>query len=183
MVLKAEQLKIREAFEKFIKDALLKEWTAQGHFMNGKVVEEMDMIVEQTLESVSFLFFFLPYGTYIESGVSASNIPFSGATGQGGRSAYIQALIGYALKKLQVDGLKEAKSAAFAIAHTHRKEGMPGRASARFSSTGKRTEWINETFKKNRAVIRQFMLKYMEEIITVKFDNLILKFSKEFKRA
>ena len=181
MVLKANQEKVRKEFEVFIKKALLEEWTAQGHFIDGKVVKEMDLVVEQTVNSVSFLFFFLPYGTYIESGVPASSIPFSGATGRGGRSAYIQALIGYALKKLQVANMAEAKSAAFAIAHTHKKEGMPGRASARFSSTGKRTEWINDAFKKSRPLIRQFLLRYVEGIISVKFDNMILKFSKEFK--
>ena len=181
MVLKAKQEAVRVAFEKFMKVELLKEWTAQGHFMDGKVVKEMDLVIEQTFNSVSFLFYFLPYGTYIESGVPASRIPFSGATGQGGKSMYIQGLISYALKKLQVANLAEAKSAAFAIAHTHKKEGMPGKASARFSSTGKRTEWINETFKNNRPLIRQFLLRYVEGIFTVKFDNIILKFSKEFK--
>lgn len=182
MVLKAEQAVVKTQFEKFIKTKLLEEWTAQGHFIDGKIVREMDLVIEETLNAVGFLFFFLPYGTYIESGVPASSIPFSGIGG-GGRSAYIQGLIGYAMKKLQIQSAQEAKSVAFAIAHTHKKEGMPGRASARFSSTGKRTEWINETFKKSRTGVRRFVLKYVENIISVKFDNLILKFSKEFKTS
>ena len=37
---------------------------------------------------------------------------------------------------------REAKSIAFAIASRHKKEGMPSNASARFSSTGKRTGFI-----------------------------------------
>lgn len=183
MVLKAEQEKVRKEFEVFIKKELLKTWTAQGHNIDGTVVKEMDLVVEQTLNTISFLFYFLPYGTYIEAGVGASSIPFSGTGGRGGKSAYIEGLIAYALKKLNVADLKEAKSAAFAIAHTHKKEGMPSRASSRFSSTGKRTGWIAETMKDNRKYIREFMFRYVEQLITVRFENVILKYQKEFKRT
>ena len=65
MVLKAEQEKIRKEFEVFIKKALLKTWVAQGHFINGKVVKEMDIVVEQTLDIISFLFFTFPYGSFM----------------------------------------------------------------------------------------------------------------------
>ena len=180
MVLKAEQEKVRKEFEVFIKKELLKTWVAQGHNINGKVVKEMDIVVEQTLDSISFLFFTFPYGAYIESGVSANKIPFSGIGG-GGKSAYIQGLIAYALKKLNVGSLQEAKSAAFAIAHTHKKQGMPSTSSNRFSSTGRRTGWIADTMQNNRKFIREFMFRYIENIITVRFDNIILKFQKEFK--
>ena len=180
MVLKAEQEKVRQEFEKFIKAELLKTWTAQGHNMDGTVVREMDIILERTMDTISFLFYSLPYGTYMEAGVPASKIPFSGIGG-GGKSAYIQALISYALKKLNVANLGEAKSAAFAIAYTHKKQGMPSTSSNRFSSTGRRTGWIADTMQVNRSMIRQFMLRYVEGILRVKFDNIILKYQKEFK--
>ena len=111
----------KDAFEKFIRSKLLETWVAQGHNMTGKVVKEMDMVVEETSSLVSFLFYFLPYGVYQQTGVSASNIPFSGVGG-GGKSAYIQGLIAYALKKLRVRTMTEAKSAAFAIAYTQKKK-------------------------------------------------------------
>lgn len=182
MVLKAETAKARAEFEKFIKRELLKTWVAQGHNIDGTVVQEMDMVVEETLDSISFLFYFLPYGAYMEAGVGREKIPFSGIGG-GGKSAYIQGLIGYAMKKLNVATMKEAKSAAFAIAHTHKKEGMPSKLSARFSSTGKRTGWIAETMKDNRKFIREFMVRQAEIVLSVLFDNLILKFQKKFKAA
>jgi hypothetical protein len=112
--------------------------------------------------------------------VSASNIPFSGVGG-GGKSAYIQGLIAYALKKLRVRTMTEAKSAAFAIAYTQKKEGMPTSGSLRFSSTGKRTDWISDTFSNNAAAIRAFMLRAIEGIVSVEFDNLLLKHKKAFK--
>lgn len=181
MVLNAEQQKTKSAFETFIKEELLKTWVAQGHNINGKVVEEMDIVVEQTMNSISFLFFSLPYGVYLESGVTAAKIPFSGITGRGGRSAYIEGLIRYAKIKMGLQDEKEAKSAAFAIAHVHKKQGMPTSLSNRFSSSGMRTGWISNTMQRNRAMIRAFMLEIIDNLISVKFDNLILKFQKEFK--
>ena len=179
MVLNANTEAVRLEFETFIKNELLKTWVEQGHYINGKVVKEMDIIVEQTVDKISFLFFSLPYGVYIEGGVSADKIPFSGTGGHGGKSAYIQALISYAKKKMQLPD-KEAKSAAFAIAHTHKKRGMPSPASSRFSSTGERTNWIGNTMERSEVLIRAFMSKYVNEIISVRFDNIILKYSKEF---
>ena len=181
MVLTANTETVRLEFEKFIKEELLKTWVEQGHNINGKVVKEMDIIVEQTTDKISFLFFSLPYGVYIAGGVSADKIPFSGSGG-GGKSAYIQGLISYAKKKMQLPD-DQAKSAAFAIAHTHKKRGMPSPASSRFSSTGERTNWIGNTMERNESFIRAFMLKYVNELISVRFDNLILKYSKEFNTA
>ena len=183
MVLKGEQGKVKAEFEKFIKTQLLKTWVEQGHYIDGTVVKEMDLVVEQTLNSVSFLFYFLPAGAFMESGVPANKIPFSGTHGGGGKSAYIQGLIGYAMKKLNITTMKEAKSAAFAIAHTHKKEGMPSRLSSKFSSTGRRTGWIADTMQKNRKYIREFMVRYVEQLISVRFDNIILNYQKKFKRA
>ena len=182
MVLNANTEKVRLEFEKFMKEELLKTWVEQGHNMNGKVVKEMDIIVDQTADRISFLFYSLPYGVYMESGVSADKIPFSGASGHGGKSAYIQALIGYAKKRMNLPD-KEAKSAAFAIAHTQKKRGMPTPASSRFSSTGERTNWIGNTMERNEGLIRQFMSRYMNEILSVLFDNIIMKYSKEFNTA
>ena len=179
MVLTANTETVRLEFETWIKAELLKTWVEQGHNMNGKVVKEMDIIVEQTVDKISFLFYSFPYGVYMEGGVSADQIPYSGTSGHGGKSAYIQALIGYAKKKLQLPD-DQAKSAAFAIAQTHRKKGMPSPSSSRFSATGERTGWIANTMERNEVLIRQFMLKYVNELISVRFENMILKYSKEF---
>ena len=182
MVLNANTEKVRLEFEKFMKEELLKTWVEQGHNMNGKVVKEMDIIVEQTADRISFLFYSLPYGVFLAAGVPADKIPFSGCSGHGGKSAYIQALIGYTKKRMNLPE-KEAKSAAFAIAHTQKKRGMPTPASSRFSSTGERTNWIGNTMERNEGFIRQFMSRYVNEILSVLFDNIIMKYSKEFNTA
>lgn len=179
MVLNANTETVRLEFEKFIKDELLKTWVEQGHNMNGKVVKEMDIIVEQTVDRISFLFYSLPYGVYMAAGVSADKIPYSGNTGHGGKSAYIQALISYAKKRMNLPD-DQAKSAAFAIAQTHRKKGMPSPTSSKYSATGERTNWIGNTMERNELLIRQFMSRYVNEILSVLLDNVIMKYSKEF---
>ena len=183
MVLTGKQKVLKDQFEKWLKEQLLKTWVEQGHNMNGKVVQEMDLVVERSLDKISFLLYSLPYGVYMESGVPASNIPFSGTGGgSGGKSAYIQGLIRYAMKRMSLDE-KQAKSAAFAIAYTHMRRGMPSPASSRYSSTGSRTEWISHTMERNEPYIREWMTQFTFELISVRFENLILKYSKEFKTA
>ena len=80
------------------------------------------------------------YGVFVEFGVKANRIPFSGRSGKGGKSQYIQGLISF-FEKRGLSG-REAVGAAFATAHVHAREGMPSRASARFSKTGERTGFI-----------------------------------------
>ena len=180
MVLKVNS-EDKAAFEKFVRLKLLETWTAQGHNMNGKAVREMDMAVKETADLISFMFYFLPYATYVDSGTPASKIPFSGTDKRGGKSAYIEGLIRYAEKKLRVRSLQEAKSAAFAIAYTQKKEGSPTRGSYKFSSTGKRMGWIGNTFENNEAAIRALMIKMIDGIISIEFNNMIKKYQKEFK--
>lgn len=181
MVLTSKQKVIKDQFEKWLKGELLKTWVEQGHNMNGKVVQEMDLVVEQTFDKISFLLYSLPYGVYIEAGVPASSIPFSGTGGDGGgKSAYIQGLISYAMKRMALDE-KQAKSAAFAIAYTHMRRGMPSPASSRYSSTGSRIEWISHTMERNEVYIQEWMSRFVFELVSTRFENLILKYSKEFK--
>jgi hypothetical protein len=80
-------------------------------------------------------------------GVPANKIPYYPGSGRK-TSKYIDGLIEYAKKRMGKSD-KEAKSVAFAIASKHKREGMPTKASARFSSTGRRTGFIEIALEKN----------------------------------
>lgn len=166
-----------EGLKKLLHDALMDEWKRQGHHMTGKVVEEIDYVVEQDFAGVSIVGMMYAYGGYMNEGVAASSIPFNPGSGAG-KSKYISALIGYVQKRMAVNDLRTAKSVAFAIAHTHKKQGMPSMASSRFSQTGKRTEWVNDALGKNLDVIggyiRQFYGRYMRN----EFQELIITYGK-----
>ena len=163
--------------KKLLHDALMAEWRAQGHYMTGKVVEEIDYEINRTFGGVTITGLMPAYGGYINEGVSASNIPYSPGSGAG-KSKYIEGLIGYVQKRMAINDLREAKSVAFAIAQTQKRQGMPTIGSYRYSSTGKRTEWVNDALQKNMdklgGYIRQFYASYMRS----QFQELIVTYSK-----
>jgi hypothetical protein len=165
----------RKDFESMLKDLLMKEWKDQGHYMNGKVVDEMEIQIESTVEGFIASGYTFPYALYQQHGVSASNIPYGGGK-RGDTSKYIEGLIGYVQKRMAISDLKEAKSIAFAIAKTHKKEGMPSMGSAKYSPNGKRTGWISDSLKENETSISGFILRVLknkfEETITAYVEGM-----------
>ena len=116
------------------------EWKAQGHNLTGNAIQQLETKILQTGDGVLVLGYVTDYMANINAGVPASRIPYS--PGSGARSSqYISGLIDY-VKKRMGKSQREAQSIAFAIASRHKKEGMPSKASARFSSSGKRTGFI-----------------------------------------
>lgn len=168
-----------EPIKVILKEALLNEWKAQGHYINGKIVEEMEFLIERDLGRVAIIGRMFAYGAYQDAGVDAANIPFSPGSGAK-KSKYIDGLVRFVQKRMAVSTMEEAKSIAFAIAHTHKKEGMPSRGSFAFTSTGKRTEWVTDAIIKAQpklgAYIRQFYTQYMraefESVITENIKQL-----------
>lgn len=126
---------------------LRKNAEAQGHSLTGKLSESIEFEILEDGEEVIGRMFAEDYGAFLEVGVRADRIPFSGKTGAGGTSLYIQGLIDF----WELRGLsgREAVGAAFATAHVQAREGMPTRASGRFSSTGERTGFIRTTIEQN----------------------------------
>jgi hypothetical protein len=176
MVTRATDKKaVLSELERFLKKELLRSWIAQGHFINGKIVKEADFVVKESLAELEISILMFPYGAFIERGVTADEIPYSGPGG-GGKSKYIQALIGYAKKRMSLPDA-QAKSAAFAIATKQKKEGMPTRASQRFSKTGRRTGWIDDAIFKNTTKIRELLFQYADVVITTTFENVVTKYT------
>lgn len=113
---------------------------AQGHRLTGNLEDSIEFEIIEGEAQATGRMFVADYGVYVEFGVKADKIPYSGRTGAGGTSKYIQGLISF----WQLRGLsgREAVSAAFATAAVHKREGMPTRASYAFSSTGDRLGFI-----------------------------------------
>jgi len=119
-----------------------KEFNLQGHKLSGSSIRQMEIKVTQSGNTVTGVILVAYYWSYLENGVTSARIPYSGRRGVAKVSKYIQGLISYFERR----GLpeKEAKSAAFATAAVHRRQGMPTRASRRFSRAegGARTGFI-----------------------------------------
>lgn len=108
----------------------------QGHKLTGSLQSRIDYRITTTNDGYSIIITAPKYALYVNFGVSAGKVRYP-----------IRVMVEYWRKR----GLpeKEATRAAWATREKHKKEGMPTRASARFSKTGKRTGFISEAVKKS----------------------------------
>ena len=161
---------IQQASDTII-NALREEFAAQGHTLTGKLEESIVSNIVTEGDTVTLQGFAVYYEEFVNDGVPASKIPYSGNSGAGGESQYIQALIGYAKLRFGV-GDKEATSIAFAIAHKHMKEGMPTASSAQYSKTGERIGAVQAAFIKADSEIDAAISLYANEEFDKQFQQL-----------
>jgi hypothetical protein len=167
------------ALENIIREVLLNEWEEQGHSMTGKVVRDLEFKIEQTPDTLTLLGLMYPYANIIAAGVKASKIPFRGSKprgqGTGGVSLFIEALKDYVRNRMEEPDDRKVTSIAFAIAQTQRKEGMPTRGSYKYSSTGKRTEWVGESLEKNEDKLVESIAEWSKDRLLASMDVIIDK--------
>ena len=147
----------------------------QGHINSGKLIKSVKSQVT-TGTDVDLNISMLDYHVYVEHGVRANKIPFGGKSSGSKKSKYIEGLIKF-FRNLG-KSIKEARGAAFATAHKHRKEGMPTRASYQHSNNGRRTKFIDESTKANKEfeTAEQLILDKVEieaDLILDDFEKLI----------
>lgn len=145
------------------------EWKAQGHNLTGKAIRELETRIVEKVNSTVIEGYVIDYMANINSGVPASRIPYS--SGSGARtSKYIDGLIDY-VKRRMGKSEREAQRIAFAIASKHKREGMPTKASRRFSSTGKRTGFIEQALGNVEPQLVQLIEQGIEESIIFVIDS------------
>ncbi len=166
---------------------VINEFKAQGHTLTGAFEQQVEFKVVDTI-SATFnadnsvttkrglrIDFLMPYyGRFVDTGVPASRIPFTdrkSGQGKGGTSKYIEALIRYAKLRMGASSQKEATQIAFAIARKHKKEGMPTKASSRFSQTGLRTDFIDESKEAMERELLAYVKDYAEAAVQILFQN------------
>lgn len=137
----------------------------QGHSLTGALEASVKGNIQETNTSCQIL----DYGHILDEGTSSEKIPFSGRTGKGGTSKYIQGLI--AFFKLRGLSDKEAKGAAFATANVQKKEGMSTAASKRFSKNGNRQNFISRVIARKENEIDQIMIAGMDDIFNTSYNK------------
>ena len=157
---------------------LRSEWEAQGHSMTGKLIDDMDLIVKQEVSRMTISGMIYAYGSILNTGVTQDKIPYSGRSGRGGISLYIQGLQNYAKAKMGADD-KKSLGIAFAIASTQKKHGMPTYGSYKYSTTGKRMRWIDEALQKDdlTKAVRQFAYQYLN----LSIDTFVTKWQTQLR--
>ena len=128
-------------------EVIAMEWRAQGHELSGSAVKQMETLVKYEINTLVIEGLVPDYMAINNSGVTAARIPYTPNSGRP-PSKYISGLIDYVKRRMGKSD-KEAKSIAFAIASKHKKEGMPTKGSVRFSTTGKRTGFIEQALDKS----------------------------------
>ena len=153
------------------RDAIILQWQAQGHNLTGAAVRDLETRIVQTAQGFLISGYVNDYMGYLNTGVTSNRIPYS--PGSGARtSRYIAGLQTYAKLRMGKSD-KEALSIAFAIASKHKREGMPTRASARFSQTGKRTGFIDQALDGKEDEMGELITAGVTEAFTLVIDNLI----------
>jgi hypothetical protein len=139
--------KLGEFIGELLTKALRQFLIIQGHQLTGKLADSIEYKVVIQADSLKVQFYMEQYGIFVNEGVSADRIPYTIGESRGKTSKYIQGLAYYAKKRFMVVSDKEALSIAFAIAHNHKKYGMPTPKSYQFSNNGYRTEFAENAVK------------------------------------
>jgi hypothetical protein len=148
------------------------EWRLQGHELTGSAVKQMETMVRMEINTLIIEGFVPDYMAINNQGVPANRIPYTPNSGRP-PSKYISGLIDYVKRRMGKSD-KEAKGIAFAIASKHKKEGMPTKGSVRFSTTGKRTGFIEQALDKNSAKF----VELIENAITFSVEATIESYYK-----
>lgn len=135
-------------------DRIALEWQRQGHHLTGAF--EQALTYEIDGETIR-IYDNKGYGSILNKGVPAEQIPFSPGSGAK-TSRYIQGLANYAKLRMGVND-KLALSIAFAIAYTHKREGMPSKGSVKYSSTGKRIQFVEDGVPEIERLVDDFVSK------------------------
>lgn len=165
-----------EEFQKGLEalaDKAKQELAAQGHRATGKGIESIEaQITSKKLDKLVGVILANDYLLPVDRGVSSQSVPFSGRSGNRS-SKYISALMDWVsiIKPGMSDN--ERRSFVFAIAHTHKKEGIPSRGSYSFSENGRRKSWIQYGIEENENELQEAM--DMFRTIKSYFDHSIQK--------
>jgi hypothetical protein len=117
-----------------VKARIIQEWQAQGHSLTGAF--ERSLTYKHEGNTIEWRGKY--YGKFIEQGVTPQQIRFPFAKKR------LEALKNYCMLRLNMPEAM-AKKVAGAIAYKHSREGMPLPSTARFSKTGKRTGFIQDS--------------------------------------
>ena len=154
---------------------------AQGH-ATSKTQSNLIKSIDYTIEASAFLIvaemYMNDYYIFLEKGVKASRIPYGRKSGAK-TSKYIQGLIRFFRLRVGLSD-RAAKQAAFATANKHKREGMPTRASFRFSKDGTRLGFVDSTLKKFEDEIGELLEERSGGTVEKEFIKILQNVSQYF---
>ena len=143
------------------------EWKRQGHNLTGKAIQELETRIIEADGGVIIQGYMIDYMAELNEGTKAKDIP---KRGTGEYKQLIVKLTDYARKR-GMSGKRTFEQVAHAIVSTWYKEDKPTKASARFSSTGKRTGFIEQALTGVEPEIAKLIERAIEETITTIIES------------
>ena len=159
--------------EHLIKE-LSEELIQQGHKGTGKLINSLRQEIKQEGTDRVLRIYANYYSKFLANGVGASRIPYTRGSGRKS-SKYIEALTQWVIEVLRKSPEAKARSIAFAIANTHKKQGMPTSNSYRFSSNGRRLNFIQYVINANRKFIKDAVAKEYSNSLKDSISNIVKK--------
>lgn len=159
-----------DGFLQWLASEIEDELVQQGHKVGSGdwLGSDIDRKVIEQGDTLRLQLWMRDYARYVDRGVAKENIPFTPPSGRGGTSKYISALEQWAARR----GMDNPLRAAFAIAHKHKQEGMPTAKSRKFSTTGKRTDFLNDAVTRNEDTIEQKLFILFGDMIEKQMNNI-----------
>jgi hypothetical protein len=158
-----------------------KELATQGHNLSGSLSNSVQgKITSDDEDGFELDIEHVKYGTYVNYGVDASRIAYYPGSGRK-TSLYIQALTDWVQRRGMATEEKAARGIAFAIARTHKKEGMPSRGSYAFSGNGRRTGFVTYTADQAEPDIEQAILMLYELYTEDEIDEMMNEIANQFQ--
>lgn len=155
-----------------LQKAIKAELRTQGHHLTGALEASINgtITISPKTGTGTLIGTALHYSKILDAGTTPARIPYGNYTGAK-TSKYIQALINFFILR----GLDEAeaKKAAFATARKQKQEGMPTAASAKYSQSGQRLDFLGVVDKAVDATMDKTVLGGIETMIQVAFKETI----------
>lgn len=157
---------IYEGAEKLINDVIRKEMVAQGHHLTGAMEDSLSSDIYKKAKADVMDGTAVYYTKFVEGGFPAASASFK----------QVPFLIEYFIKRgyplaSTTPGTLTATNLAFMTVKKWMKEGMPTQASKRFSSTGSRTNMINNALVGADAKIDDFIGNGIDFIVEERFQK------------
>lgn len=130
-----------------LREDIKKELIDQGHKNTGNFEKNIDIVVTTTKNTVIASMYMPDYWKTLEEGLTTDQV--RSLTG------HVEALTKYFVSKS--NPITQARNIAILTRNRHLREGLPTRASYRFSKNGRRTGFLSISVAKNMDSFREIM--------------------------
>jgi len=153
----------------YLVSKLRRELIDQGHRLTGELIRSLEYRVRESGKTMIVEFLANEYGEKLNTGIPASQIPRYPSIGY---LRLVRELTAYVERRMGLRG-GLAKNVAGRIVRAWGREGMPTRASYRFSKNNRRTGWVDVILKQEEEAINNMVREFVGQQMEVLFREFV----------